>query len=109
MVEVEIRVPPGVDWAHAELAVESVCAAEGLAIALKATLVRFPGSIHWHVTRPRQLGTLEVTLWESRRRIWLSTRSGRTAPWTDAVAPRLQESLEAKLRAGPESPPRGDT
>jgi hypothetical protein len=97
MVEVEIRVPPGVDWEHAEQSVEGLCAAEGLAAALKATLVRYPGSVHWHFKRAQEPGTLEITLWESAHRIWFSTRAGRAAPWIDDAMSRLRGELDGQL------------
>lgn len=97
MDEVEIRVPPRVDWLQAERTVEAVCAASGLAVALKATLVRYPGSVHWHLRRERQAGTLEITLWESAHRIWLSTQTGRAAPWIDQTVPDLRQALETGL------------
>ena len=97
VIDLEIRVPTGGDWAHAERAVEAVCDAQGLTVSLKATLVRYPGSIHWHVRHPDEPGTLEITLWESAHRIWFSARPGRAVPWTDTAAPRLQSALEAQL------------
>ncbi len=41
----------------------------------------FPGSLHWHLRRSGISGTLELTVWPAQRRIWMSRRANRDAPW----------------------------
>ncbi|HEU5314907.1 MAG TPA: hypothetical protein VFX49_02270 [Chloroflexota bacterium] len=75
--------------------IEGCFAACDLRVALKGTARAHPGSIHWHLKRGRERGTLEVTLWPSQRRLWLSVHDNRGAPWIDEMLPDLKEALAA--------------
>ena len=103
MLETEFKVPPNFDFAQAERALESVCAAHGLRVAMKATLASFPGSIHWHFKNQKDKGTLELTVFPRGRRIWAQIQDGRKAAWIDAMLPKIQRAIERELRraAGP--------
>ncbi|HYL35257.1 MAG TPA: hypothetical protein VEV17_05050 [Bryobacteraceae bacterium] len=98
MLEIEFKVPPNFDSAQAERAVEPVCAAHGLHIAMKATLASFPGSIHWHFKNQKEKGTLELTVFPQDRRIWAQIQDGRKAGWIDAMLPKIQRAIERELR-----------
>jgi hypothetical protein len=69
----------------------------GLSVTLRAELKSFPGSTHWHVKQGRQPGTLEITWWPKKRKLWIKVQAGRTAAWIDEIAPRLKRKIEAHL------------
>ena len=102
MQQVEFTVPSQADLTKTDALVERVCAAHGLHAALKGTLATYPGSIHWHYKKPKQKGTLELTLLRADRRIWASIHSNRGAPWIEASLSQLRAGIERALRAGGE-------
>jgi hypothetical protein len=93
VVEVDVPLPPDVDLATATSALEAGCAAEGLQLVRRGTLARYPGSLHWHLRQRPARGTLELTLWPDRRRLWLSVQDGRRAAWTEAAMAGLTARL----------------
>jgi hypothetical protein len=97
MIEVELQLPDSVQPETVIGAVEQVCASHGLTCTLKGTLVRYPGSIHWHFKRDRQKGTLEITWWEREHRFWFKVANGRSSEWISASVPRLKEQIEKSL------------
>jgi hypothetical protein len=74
--------------------IEALCRAAGLSITMKTTSAKFPGSIHWHLKKGRERGTLEVTLWPSQNRLWFSMQDGRSANWVMTTARLWKEHLE---------------
>jgi hypothetical protein len=50
------------------------------------------------VKRGIQPGTLELTLWEAKRRVWASIQDGRRAAWIDDALPRVKDAVETALR-----------
>lgn len=98
MQEVEFKVPAKFDFAGAEALIESVCAAHGLDVAMKAAMASFPGSIHWHYKNKKEKGTLELTVFPRDRRIWAQVQSGRKAPWIEIFLPRVQKDMEREIR-----------
>lgn len=97
MIELEVPVPADVDLAQIEQAVDAILGGAGLRRTLNSTLARYPGSVHWHFARPGARGTLELTWWPARRRLWFKVSSGRAAPWIESLLPQLQASLVAAL------------
>ena len=67
----------------------------GLIIALRTTLKAHPGAIHWHIRRPRQSGTLEITYDPNSHRAWYSTRAGRTKEWVVAMMEQVTTEITA--------------
>jgi len=98
MMETEIELPVGAELADLSSLIEECCAELELHVAMRASLKSYPESTHWHLRKPGQRGTLEVTLWPPKRRLWLSIQSGRAAEWTAPAAAELQLALEARLR-----------
>jgi hypothetical protein len=98
MREVEFTVPQGCGLSGAASLIEKACAECGLRVSTRATLSSYPGSIHWHVKRGIQPGTLEVTLWEAKRRVWASVQDGRRAAWIDEALPKVKDAIETALR-----------
>jgi hypothetical protein len=101
MIELDVSVPAGADLAQIEQAVERTCAGAGLRNTHKRALASYPGSVHWHYARPPERGTLELTWWPARRRLWFKVSAGRTAPWITALLPQLQHSLQAAWQPSP--------
>ncbi|HTL29730.1 MAG TPA: hypothetical protein VL282_10930 [Tepidisphaeraceae bacterium] len=82
MREWEVKV--GRSWDDAAIAevIESVATYMDLTIALKGTLRKYPGSVHWHFKKRRRLGTIELTISPEQKRVWLSVKSGRFFGWS---------------------------
>ena len=76
--------------------IDRMCSANDLTITMKSTLSKYPGSIHWHVKRGQDPGTLEVTLWPAQERLWFSVQAGRTADWVMQTAHRFRDQLETR-------------
>jgi hypothetical protein len=99
MREVEFSVPHKCDLKLAEHLIEDICARRGLQVAMKGSQATIPGSIHWHYKREKQKGTLELTLFPDRRRLWAKVAKGRKAAWIDLELPQLQREMEKALKA----------
>ena len=105
MLEVEAVLPPRARLARLERVVEASIAAEDLTITLKGTLAKYPGCVHWHCKQGTARGTLEITWWPPKRRLWFKVSAGRGGDWVERVMPRLQQALERKLlQVGSSSP-----
>jgi hypothetical protein len=98
MTEVEFAVPQSCNLSGAAVLIENACRGCGLRVSTRATLSSYPGCIHWHVKRGMQPGTLEVTLWEAKRRVWASVQDGRRAAWIDEALPQVKDAVETALR-----------
>ena len=95
----EIPVPDDANLSRAEAAIERCFTGGGLRVALKGTLAAHKGSVHWHLKRGTGRGTLEVTLWPERRRLWLSVHTNRGGEWVEAALDRLAQALPGELRS----------
>jgi hypothetical protein len=98
MREVEFQIPPSAKLTDVDSTIESTCIAEGLQIGMKGTLASFPGSTHWHFKRPKERGTLEITLFPRDGRIWAQVQDGRRADWIDLCLAKIQRTIEARLK-----------
>ena len=98
MTEIEFTVPPGCGLSGAPSLIEKACLGCGLRISTRCSLRGCPGCIHWHVKRGIQPGTLELTLWEAKRRVWASVQDGRRAAWIDEALPHVKDAIETALR-----------
>jgi hypothetical protein len=63
-------------------------------VALRTTLAKFPGCVHWHLKLGREPGTLEVTFWPDAGRLWFTVHERRGGRWIEG---KMKE-LAAKLR-----------
>jgi hypothetical protein len=72
---------------------ERTCVAAGLRVSMRATLLAFPGSVHWHFKKGHQRGVLELTYWPARRRAWFSIHADRRAPWITPTVAAIRRSL----------------
>lgn len=98
MIEVNNVVPKDVEAAILIDAVEHVCLAHDLNCTLKGTLASYPGSIHWHFKKARLKGTLEITWWESKNRLWFKVADGRTGKWIEESMLQIKEEIQKLLR-----------
>jgi hypothetical protein len=89
--------PPTANLDRAEELIERCFAAVNVRVALRGTLATYPGCVHWHLKRESQPGTLEVTLWARRRRVWLAVHANRDGPWIAQAISRLAPTIEREL------------
>jgi hypothetical protein len=98
MIDFPIATDESTDFRRAGKVVESCCGRLGLMQGMKATLAKHPGSTHWHYKRAKQSGTIEITVWPSERRVWITVQDGRRADWIVELIPTLKAELERALR-----------
>ena len=98
MTRFDFSFPPSCSAVRAARSIERICKTRGLELAMKTSLASVPASIHWHYKRPRETGTLEITLDRAAHRLWASVQAGRRAPWINAELPPLRLAIEAALR-----------
>ena len=101
MLTLEIPVPPGLADSVVPAAVLQVCGDAGLRVTLDGTQKSYPGSRHWHYQLGRQPGTLEVTWWPARRRLWLKVAAGRASTAIMDMLPRVQAALTEAMQVLP--------
>jgi hypothetical protein len=99
MIKTEVKLPASIDLKPVEGLVQETCRARGLNITVKTSLVSYPGSVHWHFRKGAARGTLEVTFWESGRRLWISVHSNRAGSWTTGELRDLKSDLERGLNS----------
>jgi len=91
VTEIELSPPVG----NVADAVESVAADLGLKTAIRISLKKYPGSIHWHFSSPGQRGTLECTWWPDGNRLWLAIHANRKGDWQPAATAEFRRVLAA--------------
>jgi len=94
MPEIELQIPDSVNLDALVRVVEHICIAHGLTCTLKGTLAGYPGCVHWHFRKGTQKGLLEITWWESKRRLWFKVAGNRTGDWIEDSIPLLKEQIE---------------
>lgn len=99
MIELDVTVPVGLQPAFIEQAVARTCREADLRRTFTGTLAKYPGCIHWHFTHPPQRGTLELTWWPTRQRLWFKVGASRSQPWITALLPELHAGLTSVLAA----------
>ena len=52
-------------------------------------MAKYPGCTHWHLKKDRETGTLELTWWPARNRLWFKIATGRQADWMVEAMDRL--------------------
>jgi hypothetical protein len=93
----EIAVPRDAQLLGTDEVIARCFEAAGLRVVMKGTVAAYPGSVHWHLKRAKERGTLEVTLWPARRRVWLSVHANRSGGWIDETVSALKQSLPGAL------------
>lgn len=99
MIEVDVPVHESVSDAMVLRRVEAASREFGLTIAMRGTLKTWPGSVHWHFKNGKQTGTLEMTWWGAKRRLWFKINTTRNAPWIDQMLPAMRRRLAKLSRA----------
>ncbi len=97
MREIEVRIAPDATLDKAEAIIEAACAAEGLRLTLKGTLKQYPGCVHWHYKLGKEAGTLEITLWAAKRRLWFKVSAGREGEWIEKAIERMKGEIENNM------------
>jgi hypothetical protein len=97
MIELNIEIPKDVNAVVLIDTVERVCLAHHLNCTLKGTLVRYQGSVHWHFKKGKLKGTLEITWWESKNRLWFKVADRRTGQWIEENMPQIKEEIQKIL------------
>lgn len=60
----------------------------------KTTLKKYPGSTHSHLSKPGSKGVMELTVWPTKRRFWLSIHDNRRAEWQAEVIEAIAETFK---------------
>jgi hypothetical protein len=97
MEELEVAVNPVGREEQLAALIEGAAAHYGLQIRMRGTLRTYPGSQHWHLQKPGERGTLEVTLWPAGKRVWFSVQAGRRAAWIAESIPPMKSWIEGQL------------
>ena len=97
MIEVELQIPANVSSEHVVEVVEQTCISHALTCARKGTLAGYPGCIHWHFKLGTQKGTLEITWWEFKNRLWFKVANGRMGTWMTESIAALEKKIENSL------------
>jgi hypothetical protein len=98
MVELEVCLSrlEGRRLARLSEIIDKISAEQGLSIRMKTSLAKFPGSVHWHLKKGRERGTLEVTLLPAGQRLWFSMHENRSADWVMSAAREFKRRIEGK-------------
>jgi hypothetical protein len=94
----ELRVPSAVDPDTIDQIVEAAIDMNGLCIVARVTLATYPSSQHLHVKLEKQPGTLEVTWWPPKNRLWMSVHANRSGAWTTAAMQQIGDAIEEQLQ-----------
>jgi hypothetical protein len=97
MEEIEVHVDPTRIEEQLAPLLEGAIAHYGLQIRIRRSLRTYPGSQHWHVHKPGERGTLEITLWPEGKRVWFSVHDGRRADWIGDIVPQLKAWVERQM------------
>jgi hypothetical protein len=75
-------------------AVYAAADALGLTVSSDGGLHKYPGSRHWHIRNGRKSGTLEVTHWPAKQRLWVTYHSNRVGDgWVEEMALKFAQEL----------------
>ncbi len=97
MEEIEVHVNPARRDEQLATSIEGAAAHYGLQVRMRGTLRTYPGSQHWHLHKPGERGTLEVTLWPARKRVWFSVQAERRAEWIADIVPYIKAWIEGQM------------
>jgi hypothetical protein len=99
MVELDIETPKNINTNTLIDAIERVCHVHDLTCTLKGTLTKYPDSVHWHFKKGKQKGTLEITWWENKNRLWFKVADGRTGTWIKESMSKIKEEIQKALQS----------
>ena len=93
----EMAVPVGMSLSDAARHIEEAVDRAGLRVSLRGTLAQYPGSLHWHLKRGKEAGTLEITLLNRERYIRFAVHENRAGTWTTDALAQLADTLRERL------------
>jgi hypothetical protein len=94
MEKSEIAVNPSGKEEHLTTLIEEAVAHFGLHFRMRSTLHSYRGSLYWHVQKPGERATLDVTLWPAGEKVWFSIQAGRRAAWIVQIVPHTKAWIE---------------
>jgi hypothetical protein len=101
MKEIELETISIADVSRLEMVVANVASKHDLFPALKCSLAKYPGCVHWHFKRQREKGTIEMTFWPAGRRFWFKMQAGRTGVWMKKIVPLMKTEIETQINSCP--------
>ncbi len=54
-------------------------------------LAKYPGCVHWHITKKGSKGTIEATWWPAQSEFWISVHANRASDWQEPVILAVQD------------------
>jgi hypothetical protein len=99
MEQIAVPIPTGAPAEKVAATVERIALEMGLVVRIRRALKQYPDGRHWHLGKPDQRGTLEVTHWPRTDDLWLSIHANRRAPWVSDTAPLFSQELRRALIA----------
>lgn len=97
MDESDIPLPASTTTDQIKKSVQGACEALGLTISMETSLSSYPGSVHWHIKKGKEKGTLELTTWPGRRLLWAKIQAGRRAEWIDSTLHELSRKIQDNI------------
>ncbi len=97
MEQIAVPIAAGVPAEKVAATVERVALEMGLIVRIRRGLKQYPDGTHWHLGKPGQSGTLEVTHWPRTDSLWLSIHANRRTPWVSDTAPLFCQELSRAL------------
>lgn len=91
MKRFELPLPTGADQKQIIDVFETLVMHLGLTVASRGTLKTLPGSVHWHLKKGSESGTLEATLQFDEQNFRMSYHENRQASWFNEAIPRIRE------------------
>lgn len=91
MTEIELVPPNGLSVAEIEVAILGLPLT--VTVTLRGTLRQYPGCHHWHLKQGREPGTLELTWWPEKNRLWFKIASNRRGDWMESAISAFRSSL----------------
>lgn len=94
MEVIPLRVNDDISTEFIPAVIDEAIVEMGYTMTLRSSLRAYPNSVHWHVRRPKETGTLEITFDPATRTAWFSCRAGRTKAWVREAIEDIQEFID---------------
>lgn len=78
-----------------EKKLEELLAGMGLQLTMKGQLKTLPVNIHWHYKKPKEKGTLEITLLLPTNELIVECKKSRWGDWVEEVLVGLMQKVKA--------------
>ena len=100
MIRYQVQLSPRHTADDVEAWMENLGRREGFAVGPRTSLRTIPHSAHWHLTRGRGAGTVEVTLHPSGA-VVIAVHDNRRGTWALEAAAVLVENVRSSLGCDP--------